>query len=151
MDDLNLKRVLIALDYDETSEKVADIGYALAKAMNAEVILLHVINELPIYYNSYTLMSTLHVDIADDLKKSTEEFLEKTKLHLLDNTIRTLALEGDISDTILETASIYKVDLIVMGSHSRKWLESILLGSETEKVLGKSKIPLFIVPTKKQE
>jgi nucleotide-binding universal stress UspA family protein len=39
----------------------------------------------------------------------------------------------------------------VMGSHSQKWLESILLGSVTEEVLRKTNIPLFIVPTKKQK
>jgi len=42
-------------------------------------------------------------------------------------------------------------DIIVMGSHSRKWLESIIMGSETEVVLKKTVIPLFIVPTKKQD
>jgi nucleotide-binding universal stress UspA family protein len=38
-----------------------------------------------------------------------------------------------------------------MGSHSRKWLEKILMGSVTEEVLHKSSIPLFIIPTKKAE
>jgi len=38
----------------------------------------------------------------------------------------------------------------VMGSHSRKWLENIILGSEAENVLKMTAIPLFIVPTKKQ-
>jgi nucleotide-binding universal stress UspA family protein len=38
-----------------------------------------------------------------------------------------------------------------MGSHSRKWLEKIVMGSVTEKVLNQTSIPLFIVPTKKQD
>ncbi len=151
METLNFNKILIALDYDESAQKVAETGYALAKTMNAKVILLHVVYEPPIYYNSYMFMRNLHVDINEDLKKSTEYFLEKTKHFLGDETIGTLVAEGEIPDTILETASLYKADMIIMGSHSRKWLESILLGSATEKVLEKSTLPLFIVSTKKQE
>jgi nucleotide-binding universal stress UspA family protein len=41
------------------------------------------------------------------------------------------------------------VDFIVMGSHSLKWLENLVIGSVTEKVLHYTTIPVFIVPTKK--
>ena len=44
-----------------------------------------------------------------------------------------------------------KADIIVIGSHSRKWLENIVMGSVTEKVLNHTSVPLFIVPTKKQD
>ena len=44
-----LKKILIALDYDPTAKKVAEAGYTLAVAMNAEVTLLHVISD-PVYY-----------------------------------------------------------------------------------------------------
>jgi len=40
-------------------------------------------------------------------------------------------------------------DIIVMGSHSRRWLENIVMGSVTEEVLHHTSIPLFIIPTKK--
>ena len=46
-----MKKVLIALDYNPTAQKVAEAGFSLAKAMNAEVTLLHVISEL-VYYSS---------------------------------------------------------------------------------------------------
>ncbi|TFH50172.1 MAG: universal stress protein, partial [Bacteroidia bacterium] len=37
------------------------------------------------------------------------------------------------------------------GSHSRKWLENIVMGSVSEKVLRSTSIPLFIIPTKKRD
>jgi nucleotide-binding universal stress UspA family protein len=40
-------------------------------------------------------------------------------------------------------------DIVVLGSHSRKWLENVVMGSVTEKVLRQTSKPLFIVPTKK--
>ena len=145
-----IQKVLIAMDYDETSKKVAEVGFSMAKAMNAETILLHVISEQPVYYSTYTYMRELRVDMMGDLKKSTQAFLDKTKKYLGDESIKTLLKEGPIADTILETAKELKVDVIIMGSHSRKWLENIILGSEAEVVLKKKTIPLFIVPTKKQ-
>jgi len=145
-----IQKVLIAMDYDETSQKVAEVGFSMAKAMNADTILLHVISEQPVYYSTYTYMRELRVDILGDLKKSTQEFLDKSKKYLGDDSIKTVLKEGEIAETIMNTAKELKADVIVMGSHSRKWLENIILGSEAEEVLKKTTVPLFIIPTKKQ-
>ncbi|MCX6252339.1 MAG: universal stress protein [Bacteroidetes bacterium] len=155
-----MKKVLIALDYNPTAQKVAETGFSLAKAMNAEVILVHVISD-PVYYSSaeYSpimgfdgFMDTgpFQLDNVDGLKKASQHFLDKSKQHLGDKTIKTLVLEGDFAESILKTAKDLHVDIIVMGSHSRRWLEEILMGSVTEKVLHHSSVPLFIIPTKKQ-
>jgi nucleotide-binding universal stress UspA family protein len=79
----------------------------------------------------------------------TLHFLDKFKLHLGDETIKTIVEEGDFATTILKTAKSIHADVIVMGSHSKKWLENIIMGSVTGDVLRQTTIPLFIVPTKK--
>jgi len=150
METNKIKKVLIAMDYDETSQKVAEVGFSMAKAMSAETTLLHVIYEQPVYYSAYLYMRELQVDILHDLKKSTQDFLNKTKKHLGDESIQTALKEGEIAETILNTAKELNVDIIVMGTHSRKWLENIIMGSEAEKVLKKTTIPLYIIPTKGQ-
>jgi len=154
-----MKKVLIALDYDPTAQKVAETGYALAKTMGAKVTLLHVIVDATYYstldYSPITgFMGFDYTDISqlinvDGLKKATQHFLDKTKHHLGDDTIQTLVKEGDFAETILVAAKDLHADIIVMGSHSRRWLDEILLGSVTEKVLHHTTIPLFIIPTKK--
>jgi len=154
-----MKKVLIALDYNPTAQKVAEVGFSMAKAMNAEVILLHVISD-PVYYSSaeyspimgftgYMDMGPLQLDSVDGLKKASQQFLDKSRHHLGDKTIQTLVEEGDFAESILKTAKDLHADIIVMGSHSRKWLENIVMGSVTEKVLHHTSIPLFIIPTKK--
>ena len=154
-----MKKVLIALDYDPTAQKVAEVGFSLAKSMGAEVLLLHVISD-PVYYSSseyspimgfsgYMEMDPLQLDSLDGLKNASHQFLDKSKHHLGDETIKTVVEEGDFADSILKTAKDLHADIIVMGSHSRKWLENIVMGSVTEKVLHQTSIPLFIVPTKK--
>jgi nucleotide-binding universal stress UspA family protein len=146
-----IKRVLITMDYDETSQKVAEQGFSMAKAMNAETILLHVIFEQPVYYSSYAYVHELRVDFMGDLKESTQKFLDKVKKHLGGELIQTISKEGEVAETILNTAKEMDADIIVMGSHSRKWLENIIMGSTVADVLKATTIPLFIVPTKKQK
>jgi nucleotide-binding universal stress UspA family protein len=154
-----MKKVLIALDYDPSAQTVAESGYALARSMRAEVVLLHVIGEV-VYYSQpeYSPImgfsgfdSTDFFDLAnaDGMIKASQYFLDKTKLHLGDEVIQTLIEEGEVSEAILKTAKHLHSDLIVMGSHSRRWLDQILVGSVTEKVLHRTKIPVYIVPTKK--
>ena len=145
-----IKKVLIAIDYDETSQKVAELGFSLANAMNAETILLHVISEEPIYYSTYTYTWQYQVEFISDLKKSTQNFLDKAKKHLGDESIQTILKEGDIAETILATAKELNIDIIIMGSHSRRWLVDIIMGSKTEEVLKQTSTPLFIIPTKRQ-
>lgn len=156
-----MKKVLIALDYDPTAQKVAETGFSMAKAMNAEVILLHVISD-PVNYTSpghVTIMgfagqvdmNPLQLNNIDVLKKASLHFLDKSRHHLGDKAIQTLVEEGDCAESILKAAKNMHADVIVMGSHSRKWLEKIVIGSVTEKVLNHTSIPLFIIPTKKHD
>jgi nucleotide-binding universal stress UspA family protein len=156
-----MKKVLIALDYNPTAQKVAEDGYSMAKAMNAEVTLLHVISD-PVYYsyeeyspimgfNGFMQTGQLQLNNVDALKKAALHYLDKSRHHLGDNAIQTLVEEGDFADSILKTAKDIHANVIVMGSHSRKWLENIVMGSVTEKVLHHTSIPLFIIPTKKHK
>jgi len=152
-----MKKVLIALDLDPTAQKVAEIGYTFAKTMEAEVILVHVmvdsmyyssIENFPIMGYTGSVIAPLLLNSGNDSKNESQNYLDKIKHHLGDNTIQTIVKEGDFADIILMTAEELKVDVIVMGSHSHKWLEEVLMGSVTEKVLHNSSIPLFIIPTK---
>lgn len=156
----HLKRVLIALDYDPTAQKVAEQGYALANATGAEIILLHVVTN-PMYYTSVNYSPIMgyggFVDIdkfqptLENLKTASLHYLEKAKLHLGDENIQTVVADGDISDSILKTARELHVNLIVLGSHSRKWLDNIVMGSVAKNVLNHTTIPLYLIPTKNHD
>ena len=152
-----MKKILITLDYDPSAQKVAEIGYALGKAMNAEIKLLHVI-ENAIYYSSLEYspimgfggfgmpdMSQLTDETA--LKTAAISFLENTKTHLKDESIAIITEDGNAAQSIVKVAKEMDIDIIVMGSHSRSSLEKILMGSVTEKVLRFSIVPILIVPT----
>lgn len=152
-----MKKILIALDYDPTSLKVAEAGYALAQSTHAQVTLIHAWQNSSIYDSTYTTMGAWQINPIESqetmrsIKSASEFFLENVKKHLTDQAIQIIQKEGDSAQVILEAAIEINADCIVMGTHSQKWLENILLGSVTQEVLRKTTIPLFIIPTKKQE
>ena len=153
-----VKKVLIALDYDHTAQKVAEKGFSLAKTMKAEVVLLHVFMDEAYYstleyspiigFSGFSGEDFSNLISTEGMKKASNYFLDKIKDHLGDNSILVMVEEGDFAEVILKTARHIQADIIVMGSHSRRWLEKILIGSVTEKVLHRTSIPLFIIPTK---
>ena len=160
MKTIEIKKILIALDYDPTAQKVAEQGFALAKSMDAKFILLHVISD-PVYYSSTEYspimgldtsmeLSPVQLDSVDGLKKVSHQFLERLNNHYDEKTALTIVEEGDYAQCILKIAKDQHADIIVMGSHSRKWLEEIVMGSVTENVLHHTTLPLFIIPTKKR-
>ena len=153
-----MKKVLIALDFDVSAQKVAEEGYSLAKILGAEITLLHVVTD-PVYYTlvqHVTIMGFSGItEIGGEIPKDTPElkalslkFLNKSKLHLNDNSIQTLVKEGDCATAILESALEIKADLIIMGSHSRSELNRKMPDSITKKILTEAKCPVLIIPTK---
>ena len=154
-----MKKVLIALDFDPSAEKVSEIGFSLAKSMGGMVVLLRVVSDL-VHYTSMEFSPTdgqvgsmgrnsLNSNSTEVLIHESLNFLDQTKEKLGDKTIQTLVKEGDFAECILEVAKDMKADLIIMGSHSRKWLQDIVMGSVTEKVLHYTSIPLLIIPIRK--
>jgi nucleotide-binding universal stress UspA family protein len=151
-----MKRILIALDYNPTAQKVAEAGYDLAKAMNAQTILLHVTSDAT-YYSSLNYSPIMGFELfrnavepntAEEIKRSAQDYLDKSKQHLGDEKIQTVVKDGVFGETIINTAAELKADIIVMGTHSRRGFEKILIGSVAENVLHHSSIPLLIIPTK---
>lgn len=85
----------------------------------------------------------------DKLKSTSLDFLDKVKHQLGDDSIKTMVMEGSVAESILQIVKEINADIIVMGSHSRRWLENIVMGSITEYVLHHTTTPLLIIPAKK--
>lgn len=151
-----MKKILIAIDYNPTAQDIAKKGYELAKSMNAEVILLHVVADYTYYssldyspilgFDSFSNLGVIQTNAASELQNAAQDYLNKIKRYLGDDSIRTIVKDGDSGMAIINAAKELDADVIVMGSHSRRGLEKILMGSVAEKVLRNSSLPLFIIP-----
>lgn len=149
-----MKKVLIALDYNPTSEKVVKMGYELAKLMEAEVCLFHVLSEVRYYgmqyepfmgYEGYAF--PVDYKIQEEFVKVAQNYLDKTKEHLKGENITTHLSEGDTAKMILEYAKEWNADLVVMGTHNHGTLEKLFLGTVASSVLEHTDIPVYMVPT----
>ncbi|RFN58213.1 universal stress protein [Marixanthomonas ophiurae] len=150
-----MKKIVIAIDYHPTSEKVAETGYKLAKKLGAQVCLLHVIADTRYYgmehrtflgYEGYNY--PVNPEMDSQIENVAKDFLVKAALHL-DNKVATKIKKGETAPCILEYANEWQADLIVMGTHSHSVLEKLFMGTEATKVLEKTQIPVFMVPVKK--
>ncbi len=152
-----MKKILIALDYTPSAERVAETGHAIAKAFNAELTIIHVITEAAFYAMDYAPIMGYTggytmgaIELATDIKKEAEVFLAATVTHLGDNSITTKVLDGNTADTIIKYSQEWKADLIVAGSHSHHGIERLFSTDIASFLLKHSTIPLLTIPTEEK-
>jgi len=143
------KKILIATDGSKISLQASRHGIKLAKAQNADVIVLHVINEKVI---SSVVSALIHrgpskedirAKLRDSAEKSADEVVKMGDASGIN--IEPMIREGDPAGGIVEAAQIEGVDLIVMGSHGESGMTSKMLGSVAQKVLNWAEVPVLIV------
>lgn len=149
-----MKKVLIALDYNPVSEKVAEQGYEMAQKIGAKVGLVHVESNIPFYQYQYPAFlgyqaMPMDFNLASEMRKMTEDYLKSAAKHLNDPSIETFLVEGDTAPAILDHAEKWNADMIVMGTHSHSVMEKLIMGTVASKVLEKTKIPVYMIPVKK--
>lgn len=156
-----MKKILIALDYNPTAQHILEAGYELARSMGAEVILMHVVADYTYYssldyspilgFDQFSNLGAMQLDSVAQLENAANEYLEHLKSQVGDPSTKTLIKDGDAGEAIVEASDNLGVDVVVLGSHSRRGLDKILMGSVAEKVLRKSKIPLYIIPVSEKD
>jgi len=155
-----VKRVLIAIDYEPSAQKVAEEGYLLGEAMNAHIILLHVISDKRYDYSAvyspimgfsgYSFSEDSESVALEKIVRDSYIFLENIKDHLSDNDIETKVVQGSVADSIIEMAEKTNATFIVIGTHSKRKFEDIFMGNVANKVLKISKKPIMLIPTKQE-
>ncbi|MFO7721045.1 MAG: universal stress protein [Gillisia sp.] len=153
-----MKKVLIAVDYSPSSEKITEAGYKLSKDMQASVCIMHVITDIKYYgmeYPAFMGYTGYNMDIdltmEDEVQNVAEGFLEKTKEHFKDPELSTHIGRGDTADTILNYASEWNADVLVIGTHSRSALEKFFIGDVASEILKSATIPLYIIPIREEK
>ena len=59
--------------------------------------------------------------------------------------------KSSLPDITLEQAKEINADIIVLGTHGRNWLDSIIMGNDAKAILKRTMVPLFVVPIKMKE
>ncbi len=140
---LDFRKILVPVDGSVYSEKAALKALEFATFFKSEVILLSVI-EIPL--ELYETTSEI-IKLVEHYKIEIEEFIRKMKNYFKEKGIKvkTLIEEGIVEEKILEACEREGVNFIIMGSHGKRGLKRLLMGSVTEKVLTLGSLPVLVV------
>jgi nucleotide-binding universal stress UspA family protein len=141
------QRILVPLDGSTLSEAVLPHAEELARALDVEIVLLHVdVSPAPTFDPHESPLApqpeevkVTHADEKHYLK------IMCSKLEGKGLRVTYLLRDGMVADTILETAEIEQADLIAMSTHGRTGILHLLLGSVAEQVVHRSKIPVMLI------
>ncbi len=141
-----ISAILCPIDFSDTSRKAVRYTHEFAVRMNASIVLLNVI-DIPIE----SLVNNIQLD--EELEQSVRQELEALKNEWLAEglTVESLVEIGNPADVILEQAEKRDVNLIIMGSHGKKGMSRLILGSVAEAVLRKAGCPVLIVKSVETE
>jgi nucleotide-binding universal stress UspA family protein len=145
---MNLKTILVPVDFSDVTERVTNAAAALAKAFGGQIILLHVQEPEPDFVGFEPGPPTVRVSVAQEAHASHKQ-LEELKMGLAGEGVPITAvhIQGATVSRILREAEIQHADLIVMGSHGHGTLYNLLVGSVTSGVLKSAKCPLLVIPS----
>jgi nucleotide-binding universal stress UspA family protein len=152
MNNNKIKRMLVAIDGSTKSNEALSLTLYLANSLGAEVEIFNVIPDLPslpmgarvrLVRVAPGYLQDYYADQKEYSEKITKEALEKSKKEYPQLTIIRKIGKGNPSDAILEESE-EGFDMLVMGSRGLGFLDELLLGSVSEKVVHKSKITVVL-------
>lgn len=116
--------VLVATDLSEENNSVIDKALAIAKAFNAKVSILHVVEPLPGYGYAYVGIADIEAELMTEARKSMDALSKKHNIP----TERCHVEVGPMKVELIELVNQEKIDCLILGSHGRHGF-SELLGS----------------------
>jgi nucleotide-binding universal stress UspA family protein len=141
------KHILVPADGSKLSTRGVKAGVKLAKALGARITALHVIPPYVLAYGD----AAFYVPSAGEHKRACERTAKKVLAEVESEARKAGVACASVSVTdpqpwggILRVAHTKRCDAIVMASHGRSGLGGLLLGSETQRVLAHSKIPVLV-------
>jgi len=140
-----VKKILLAMDFSEAADKLAEYGKLFAENFGAELLVLYVSPTMNRYAKLYVPphnIDELVGKILEGAKQAMGEYMEK---YFKGVKAKGSVEYGYAPVRILEVAEETGADMIIMGTHGRKGVDRILFGSVAEKVVKTAKIPVVTV------
>jgi nucleotide-binding universal stress UspA family protein len=141
------KRILAAVDGSPASNKGLREALRLAKREGARLCLVHVVNE---FYAFAGMDGPAPVDLVPALREGGKKILARARAMAEKAGVKpTLAMRetigGPAADAIVREARKQGADLIVLGTHGRRGVRRLVLGSDAEQVVRTSRVPVLLV------
>ncbi|HEU0140216.1 MAG TPA: universal stress protein [Bryobacteraceae bacterium] len=143
---LKLERILCPVDFSEFSAKAYDYAHSLARHYGAKLFVLHVTEPIISIYRGYmsaAMVDEIYTRQTADTQEKVRKLSERHQGGQVESDV--VVQLGIVSDSILTLAETQEIDLIVMGTHGRRGIDRLAMGSNTERVLRKALCPVLAV------
>ena len=142
-----MKRILVPVDFSKEAEYAAKVAASIAKRTDSEIILLHML-ELPVNIIDPAEISSINTGpqalfYMKQAHEKFDNFIQKPffkGIKVVESIQFSMAFAG-----IIDESKKHKIDLIVMGSQGASGLQEMFIGSNTEKVVRRSSVPVLVV------
>ena len=145
------KRILVPVDGSEASNAGLSEALRLAKSAGGSVQLFHVVNEVILVSGAGAAAPAAYYgDLVESLRREGKEALDKAQTLVRDaglkaESVLVESVGGTTADMIIEQAKKWPADLIVMGTHGRRGLRRLAMGSDAEQVVRATLVPVLLV------
>lgn len=147
----SVKKILCAVDFSESSPRVAEYALGLAKCTGAQLLVLYVAPSLNQYVGFHvppTSIENFVGEIVTGAEKTMETFLQENFPGV---AVTGRVATGYAAEEITALADKETADMIVMGTHGRAGIDRILFGSVAEKVVKSAKCPVLTIRPKEED
>ncbi|WP_318309405.1 universal stress protein [Flagellimonas crocea] len=139
-----MKSIIVPVDFSNQSEKALKVAASLAKKHKAELYVLHMLELSPALMGESGYISQEQVVHLIKLgEQRFNDFLNKP--YLKEVNVVPVIKHYKVFSEVAEVAQKHNADLIVMGSHGADGLEEIFIGSNTERVVRTSDVPVLVI------
>jgi len=141
---MNIKNILVPVDFSPTSRLAVDYGVAFARKFHARLTLLHVAEHLPPFAGSFRIETeALQREHEAQALRMLSSLLSPEDQDDLD--LRIVIKTGNIKEQICAAVEEESADIVLMGTHGRGLLARWFIGSITEGIVRKLAIPVLTV------
>lgn len=139
------KRILVPVDGSETSNKALVAALQLARERDASVRVIHVLDELA-YLTGYEYSAAALDDARKYAQKTVDDALAIAQASGVPADGKLMETPGRrLGDVVAEEVRACKADLVVVGTHGRRGMSRVLLGSGAEQVIRVAPVPVLTV------
>jgi nucleotide-binding universal stress UspA family protein len=147
-----VKTILVAIDGSATAQEGLRRAIQLAQDTGAALSILYVVDDLPLQHSIAKFYARDFVNaVIAALTAEGRQILDAAKAAAEKEHVNadTILMESDlpsVAETIVEQATKVGADLIVLGTHGRRGISRLVMGSDAELVVRRSSVPVVLVP-----
>ncbi len=146
------QKILVPVDGSPTSARGLQEAIKLAKLTGAKLRLLHVVDQIS-FASGMEAASMMTGEMLQLLREGGEQLLKKAQARVEKAGVRVDAVlcdsfAGRVCDLVIEQATAWRADLIVLGTHGRRGFSRLMMGSDAEMIVRLATMPVLLVRAK---